>query len=61
MPPAIHKSITVSAEELAPALPRHEVSRFDTGAPAANAAKVAALARCKNSLLFHWIFIFYLF
>jgi hypothetical protein len=50
--------MTVSAEALEPDFPLQDERMLDTGAPAANAASVAALALCKNSLLFHDVFIF---
>jgi hypothetical protein len=56
MPPAIHRSITVSAFDLILFL-LHELSRPLIGRPAANADIVAALAVCKNSLRFQFLFI----
>src|SRR5690606_7216639 len=50
MPPAIHNRITVSALDFIAGL-LQELSRL-TGAPAANAASVAALVFCRNSRLF---------
>jgi hypothetical protein len=51
MPPAIHNKITVSA--LAFLLLLQEDKKLDSGAPAANAPRVAALVLFKKSLLFH--------